>query len=63
MNIWQNKKWGPMLLEEINKPFNSKDYLFEIKFDGYRALIFASPKEVIVMSRNLKDISFFTRNY
>ena len=58
MNIWQNKKWGPMLLEEINKPFNSKDYLFEIKFDGYRALIFASPKEVIVMSRNLKDITY-----
>ncbi len=58
MNIWQNKNWGPMLLREIPKPFNSKDYLFEIKFDGYRSLIFASPKEVIIKSRNLIDITY-----
>ncbi len=58
MNIWQNKNWGPMLLEEIEKPFKSNDYLFEIKFDGHRTLIFASPKEVIIKSRNLKDVSY-----
>ena len=58
MNIWQNKKWGPMLLEEIERPFNSNDYLFEIKFDGHRTLIFASPHKVIIQSRNLIDVSY-----
>ncbi len=49
----------PMLLEEIPKPFNSKDYLFEIKFDGFRSLIYLDKKTIIVLSRNgliLNDI-------
>ena len=57
MNIWKNKKWGPMLLQEIEKPFNSKDYIFEIKFDGQRAIVFASPTKIIVKSRNYYDIT------
>ncbi len=58
MNIWKNKNWSPMLLQEINKPFNSKDYIFELKFDGQRAIVFASPKEVIIKSRNYHDITY-----
>ncbi len=57
MNIWQDHNWGPMLLKEIDKPFNSKDYLFEIKFDGIRAIIFASPDKVVVQTRNKVDIT------
>lgn len=58
MNIWQNKEWGPMLLKEVPKPFTSPDYIFEIKFDGIRAIIFASPKKIIVKTRNKQDISY-----
>ena len=57
MNIWKNKKFSPMLLEEIEKPFNSKDYIFELKFDGQRAIVFASPSKVIIKSRNYYDIT------
>lgn len=52
MNLWQNQNWGPMLLNEIQEPFNSSDYLFELKFDGTRALVFANPKKVIIKNRH-----------
>lgn len=58
MNIWNDKLWRPMLLKEIKKPFNSKDYFFELKFDGQRAIVFASPKKVIVKNRHGEDISY-----
>lgn len=57
MNIWNNRNWGPMLLKEIDKPFDSQDHLYEIKFDGIRAIIFATPQKVVVQTRNKKDIS------
>lgn len=56
-DLWKNRDFKPMLLGEINKPFYSDDYLFEIKFDGFRAIIFASPKEVKIKSRNKHDIT------
>lgn len=45
-------KLGPMLLKEIDKPFTSKDYLYELKFDGIRALIYINKGEIIIKSRN-----------
>ena len=44
-------KLKPMLLGEIFKPFNSKDYLFEMKFDGVRALIYINQEKIIIKSR------------
>lgn len=44
-------KLNPMLLKEVNEPFNSKDYIFEIKFDGTRAMIFINNGEIIIKSR------------
>lgn len=49
----------PMLLSEEDKPFNSIDYLYEIKFDGIRALIYVENNKIIIKSRNntiLNDI-------
>lgn len=46
-----------MLLEEQKKPFDSKKHYFEIKYDGIRALIYVSPKEFIIKSRNNNDIT------
>ena len=57
MSIWNNHDFHPMLLKEINKPFNSKDYLFEIKYDGIRVVIFATPKKVTIQTRNKQDIT------
>lgn len=57
INIWKERNWGPMLLKEIDKPFDSKDYIFELKFDGIRAIIYANKKEVIIKSRNNIDLT------
>ncbi len=57
INIWKNHDWQPMLLKEIPKPFDSKDYIYEIKYDGIRAIVFASPKEVKVQTRNKIDVT------
>ena len=49
----------PMLLSEENKPFNSDDYIYEVKFDGIRAIIYIDDNEIIIKSRNntiLNDI-------
>lgn len=58
ISIWKYRDFTPMLLKEIDKPFNSKDYLYEIKFDGYRALIFVNQKDIQIKSRNHVDITY-----
>lgn len=45
-------KLSPMLLSEIDKPFNDSNYLYELKFDGIRALIYINKDEIIIKSRN-----------
>lgn len=59
MDIFKDKNFKPMLLKEIDKPFDSSDYLYELKFDGIRALVFVSNKEIRIQSRNKKDITLF----
>lgn len=56
-DIWKNRNWCPMLLKEIDRPFDSKDYIFEVKFDGIRAIIFADKKGIKVQSRNKQDLT------
>ena len=56
MNLW-NQKFSPMLLSEIDKPFDSKDYIYEIKYDGIRALIYVDGKNLRIINRNLIDMT------
>lgn len=42
---------SPMLATLINQPFNDVDWLFEIKWDGYRALAFIDRGKVQLKSR------------
>lgn len=58
MSIWNDRNFKPMLLKQIDKPFNDKDYIYEIKFDGHRALIFVNNKSILIQSRNGKDITY-----
>ena len=44
-------KLTPMLLHEEFKPFNSRDYLYEIKYDGIRSLIYINKGKIIIKSR------------
>ena len=58
MNLWNNDKFTPMLLQEINKPFNNKDYLYEIKYDGIRACIIVSKDIFKIINRHHEDITY-----
>jgi len=43
----------PMLATPVNKPFNHPDWLFEVKWDGYRAVAEIRDSGVSLYSRNL----------
>ena len=57
MNLWNNRNFRPMLLKEINDPFDSEDYIYEIKYDGIRALVFLNSNNIKIISRNNKDLT------
>jgi bifunctional non-homologous end joining protein LigD len=47
----------PMLAESVDKPFDGADWLFEIKWDGYRAVAFIHAGKVRLVSRNQNDLT------
>ena len=55
--MFNDMKLGPMLLKEIERPFNNENFRYEIKFDGIRALIHVSKNSFKIVSRNHKDIT------
>lgn len=56
-DLWKYRDFTPMLLGEVFECFDSEDYIFEVKFDGIRALIFVSSDHIKIMSRNKIDIT------
>lgn len=56
--MFDKKDIKPMLLGELDKPFNDNNYLYELKFDGYRVLIYASYDKIEIRSRNNIDITY-----
>jgi bifunctional non-homologous end joining protein LigD len=47
----------PMLAESVEEPFDGVEWLFEIKWDGYRAVAFISGGKVRLVSRNQNDLT------
>ncbi len=47
----------PMLSYLIDKPFNDEQWIFEIKWDGYRIIAYLNQKKSILLTRNQKDYS------
>jgi bifunctional non-homologous end joining protein LigD len=47
----------PMLAESVDKPFDGTEWLFEIKWDGYRAIAFVTEGKVRLVSRNQNDLT------
>lgn len=45
----------PMKAKLIEKPFSSADWIFELKWDGYRAMANVKGGKVILYSRNLNE--------
>ena len=56
MSLW-NKDVRPMLLGEVEEVFDSKDYLYEVKYDGIRVLVFVSKDKIVIKSRYGIDIT------
>ncbi len=47
----------PMLATSVDEPFDDPDWLFEIKWDGYRAVAFIAKGKVRLVSRNQNDLT------
>jgi bifunctional non-homologous end joining protein LigD len=47
----------PMLATPVNQPFDGDDWLFEIKWDGYRAIAFLENGKARLVSRNQNDLT------
>lgn len=58
MDIWNDRDFGPMLLSEVKEAFDSDDYIYELKFDGTRALVFACKDKVVIKNRHMQDITY-----
>jgi len=47
----------PMLSQSRDKPFDSPDFLYEVKWDGIRAMISLDEGRLTIRSRNQRDIT------
>lgn len=52
MDIYESKNIKPMLLNEVDKPFDDEKYLYEIKFDGIRAILYVNKDEIIIKNKS-----------
>lgn len=57
MNLYTNQKFVPMLLNEVKEPFNDPNYIFELKFDGIRTLIFVEPKKITIRNKRSNNLN------
>lgn len=56
MSLWK-KEFTPMLLKEVDEVFDDENYLYEVKYDGIRVLVFVSNDGVVIKSRYGMDIT------
>ena len=47
----------PMLAEAVDEPFDGAEWLFEIKWDGYRAVAFIEDGKLRLVSRNQNELT------
>ena len=59
MDIFDKKNISPMLISEMQDPFDSPDYIFEIKWDGIRCVSYLSSNTDMRNKRNKLMISVF----
>ncbi len=55
--MFNSKDIKPMLLNETEKPFNDNNYLYELKYDGYRVLLYVGNDKLEIRSRNNLNVT------
>lgn len=56
-NIFDNREARAMLIAEQQKPFNDENYIYEIKFDGIRSLLYIDNNIVDIRNKRNKQIN------
>ncbi len=56
MTLFQERPIKPMMAK-TGESFDSNDYLFEVKWDGLRALLFLEQGRLGLQNRNLRDVT------
>lgn len=57
MDIFENREARAMLIANLEVPFDSKDFIYEIKFDGIRCLAYITKDSVDLRNKRNKDIT------
>jgi bifunctional non-homologous end joining protein LigD len=47
-----------MRLRTVKEPFDNPDYIFELKHDGFRAVVYVQNSECKIVSRNRRNLGF-----
>jgi len=47
----------PMLATLVEEPFDDPQWLYEVKWDGYRAITFLDGSSIKLVSRNQNDLT------
>ncbi len=56
-DLFEEKNISPMLLHEVNEPFDDEDYIYELKLDGIRCVAYIEPKSVTLQNKRFKDLT------
>lgn len=60
MSLYEDRNIKPMLISEMQDPFNSVDYIYELKLDGLRAIVYLDETSTDIRNkRNLKLLPKF----
>ena len=60
MELYKNKNIKPMLISELKEPFNSNEFIYELKLDGSRCIAYIEDGAVDLRNkRNIKMLSKF----
>src|SRR5437588_12413030 len=51
------EKIKPMLATLVDEPFDDPDWVYEVKWDGYRAISYINDQQVNILSRNNKSFN------
>jgi len=57
MSIYESRDFVPMLMHEEKEAFDDKNYIFELKFDGIRTLLFVEPEKILIRNKRNKKLN------